>query len=325
MSSPLSQLLSSDQRAALPARVSEPFSAAVREMQLDTDQQQSLEAVYLPLAAALKQRATDQDTPLMVGVNGAQGAGKSTFCRLLQLVLEHGFGMRAVNLSIDDLYLTRAERADLAKRVHPLFATRGVPGTHDVALGMRLFDDLAQLGAGQTLMIPQFDKATDDRRPRANWLPVEGPIDLILFEGWCVGTRPQPDDTLDQPINRLERDEDPTGVWRRTVNHQLETVYRELFERLDLLIMLKVPGMQSVLQWRGKQERKLAAAHSDEMLQRIMDSSALERFIMHYERLTRATLAEMPDRADLVLTLNEAHQFAGSRVNGTALLRTPDP
>jgi D-glycerate 3-kinase len=284
-------------------------------MKIGNDLEQELTDIYIPLAAALKKKTESHDGPLVIGVNGAQGAGKSTLCRLLQIVLEQGFDQRVTSLSIDDLYLTYAERQKLAQQVHPLLATRGVPGTHDVELGLKLLSDLRELKAGQSLAIQRFDKAIDDRLRQEEWRQVTGPFDLILFEGWCVGALPQAEEALVEPINTLERDEDPELIWRRYVNQQLQESYLRLFAELDLLVMLKVPGLESVMKWRGIQEQKLASA-TEQQGHKIMNTAELQRFIMHYERLTRAMLQEMPGRAHIVLELNSKHQIDVVICNG---------
>ncbi len=307
--------LTADEMNRITARTCESFLVAARQMKIGNDLEQELTDIYIPLAAALKKKTERHDGPLVIGVNGAQGAGKSTLCRLLQIVLEHGFDQHVTSFSIDDIYLTCAERKKLAQQVHPLLATRGVPGTHDVELGLNLLSDLRELKTGQNLAIPRFDKAIDDRLPREEWMQVTGPLDLILFEGWCVGALPQVEEALAEPVNRLERVEDPELIWRRYVNRQLQEGYCRLFAELDLLIMLKVPGMESVINWRSLQEQKLNSSSSQQRHHKIMDAAALERFIMHYERLTRTMLQEMPDRAHLVLELNSWHQIDGVRLN----------
>ncbi|MEO6040328.1 MAG: kinase [Croceibacterium sp.] len=230
--------------------------------------------------------------PRVVGINGAQGSGKSTLCRFIEpLLAEHG--LRAVTLSLDDLYLTRAERQAMARDEHPLFATRGVPGTHDVALGEAI---LTALAAGRPVTLPRFDKAADDRA--AEGTPVAPPVDVVLFEGWCVGAVPQPAAALRMSVNSLEAEDDADGAWRREVNRRLATDYAELFARIDLLVMLKVGSFEQVRANRARQETKLGAGPA------VMDAAALDRFVMHYERLTRWMLAEMPARADAVISLD---------------------
>ncbi|MGZ3171603.1 MAG: kinase [Croceibacterium sp.] len=245
---------------------------------------------WRPLADQIARRA-NATRPLLVGFNGAQGSGKTTLCRFLELLLAER-DLNAVTLSLDDLYLPRAERKQAAADHHPLFATRGVPGTHDVELSMAILDRLL---SRKPTDLPIFDKATDDRAPGTRH--VEGPVDVVLFEGWCVGAAPQSAAALREPVNTLERDEDPRGTWRREVNRRLATDYAELFARIDLLIMLKVPDFDAVHANRRLQEAKLSGGPA------VMDEAALERFLAHYQRLTEWMFTEMPARADILVEI----------------------
>lgn len=301
--------------ALVNVQVAEPFRQLLADLQVDYIPQTVLNHIYIPLAAALAKATRNKTGTLIVGVNGAQGSGKTTLCSILSLLLESGFGLRVTSLSIDDLYLTRSERDKLGKSVHPLLATRGVPGTHDVELGLHLLTELQKPQAGHKVSIPVFDKSIDDRSPQSDWRTVETPLDIVLFEGWCVGATPQATEELRAPVNRLEEIDDAEGRWRDHVNSLLGTDYARLFASLDLLLMLEIPGMESVLSWRGLQEQKLAAQSQRTDATKLMDKAALQRFIMHYERLTRHMLAEMPERANLVLRLDSAHQVAAVRIN----------
>jgi D-glycerate 3-kinase len=236
------------------------------------------------------------DALLIVGLCGAQGSGKSTLAAGLAALFA-GEGTPTAILSIDDLYRTKAQREQLARDVHPLLRTRGVPGTHDVALGLSVLDDLA---AGRPTRLPRFDKAIDDRAPTAQWETAPAGTRLLILEGWCVGARPQADAALTEAVNRLERDEDFDGIWRRYVNAELAGPYQALFGRLDRLILLAAPGFEIVLRWRIEQEDQLRRARGIGM-----SDAEVARFIAHYERLTRHILAEMPGRADLTLSLAE--------------------
>lgn len=260
-----------------------------------------LRAYYLALAEWVAQQAGRGRT-LTVGLNGAQGSGKSTLVALLRDLLEDGPGLRTVVLSIDDFYATRAERQALARDVHPLLATRGVPGTHDIELARHALLRLRGLRRGQTLALPRFVKAQDDRAQPAAAAVCEGPVDVVLFEGWCVGTPPQDDAALAVPVNTLEATEDPDVTWRRYVNDRLRGPYADVFGGLDGLVFLQAPSFDVVHAWRLQQEAGNAAqvrngAH-------VMSSADLHRFIAHYERLTRHALHALPARADVVLALD---------------------
>lgn len=299
------------EQAALSARLAPLFAEKCRELRIDAElPATALERVYLPLAVWLAQRKPTGQT-LVVGINGGQGSGKSTLCALLQLILRQGFGLNVAGLSLDDFYLTRAERRQLADGVHPLLLTRGVPGTHDVALALRVLAALKSAQSGDRVTIPVFDKARDDRCPPDQWRNVHGPVDVIIFEGWCVAAKPEDEAALRLPVNALEAEEDRDGRWRRYVNTRLQGEYAALFAQLDVLLMLKVPSLEHVFQWRCLQEEKLAAGLRDpaQPATHLMDAAAIRRFIMHYERITRHMLAEMPERADLTLLVDEAHQI----------------
>ncbi len=260
---------------------------------------------YEPLAAWIVAKYQPGKT-LLVGINGAQGTGKSTLARFLRLVLESVHGWRVAVLSIDDFYLTGRERRQLSERVHPLLATRGVPGTHDVQMLLSCIEQLSGLDAGETLSMPRFDKAIDERADPSTWPIIKGPVDLIILEGWCVGSRPQSGDVLQHPLNVLEREEDVTGSWRCYVNEQLGGSYADLFRWLDALIFLRAPNFAIVKQWRLEQEEKLAAVSPADS-PGILGASELRHFIQHYERLTRASLDTLTATADVVLELDSGH------------------
>ena len=296
--------LTADELAARSAALAPGFRGFLADQGLPAELSYELTGFYLPLAAWLVQQALGS-APLIVGINGAQGSGKSTLCALLAELLEKNFACRCCVLSIDDLYLTRAERQKLARRVHPLLATRGVPGTHDVGLGLRLLEQLRTAAADSCTLIPRFDKAADERVPERLWDVFHGRPDLILFEGWCVGAVAQGEPELTVPANSLEETEDAVKIWRCYVNQCLKEDYPPLFEQLDLLLMLKIPRWEMVSRWRGHQEEQLAGRRRGSG---VMKRAALQRFIMHYERLTRYQLREMPARADLVFELSEAQR-----------------
>jgi D-glycerate 3-kinase len=230
----------------------------------------------------------------VLGLCGAQGSGKSTLAAALAERFE-----RAAILSIDDLYRTKAERTEMARAIHPLFATRGAPGTHDVALGLATLDALDR---GERAALPRFDKSRDDRAPASQWGHAPADTRLLIFEGWCVGARPQAEAALAAPINALEREEDAHGLWRRAANAALAGDYQRLFARIDRLILLAAPGFEVVRGWRIEQEQALRAQAAPDA-PGLMSDAEVARFIQHYERITRHILIEMPARADFVARL----------------------
>lgn len=276
---------------------------------LPADYVYTIERWWRPLARDIGAWRAEAGASLVIGINGAQGSGKSTLAAFLEQALLPELGLCAVALSLDDLYLPRADREALARAVHPLFLTRGVPGTHDAALGCVLLDALRM--AHRPVRIPVFSKAEDDRLPESAWHEVATQPDIILFEGWCVGAAPQSAEALATPVNALEAEEDADGIWRRHVNAALYGGYAALFGRIDRLVMLRPPDFEAVFANRLLQERKLRAVVGDSA--RVMDAAQVARFVQHYERLTRHMFVDLPARADRLFLLDTQQQIVSAR------------
>lgn len=254
---------------------------------------------------------------LIVGINGCQGSGKTTLADYLCTRLKDR-GLKVTAISIDDFYLTRLQRQQLALEVHPLLSTRGVPGTHDLELAL---DTLHQLSANSgAVRVPKFNKAQDDRFPQEQWPEEpETPLDIIILEGWCVGITAEAESALLAPINELESLQDPDGQWRSFINQQLVSNYPELWQLIDRLIMLQAPSFSCVYQWRLEQEQKLseelsssAGGNKKHNLadHHIMSAEQVKTFIQHYERLTRHSLKYLPKVCQHLFQLSSKRQVA---------------
>ena len=286
------------------------FAGFIQQHRLPASFGDIIEQHYAPLVDWLVGRHDDDHTNLL-GINGAQGTGKSTLADFLKLALESGHGWHVAVASIDDFYLTRAERLALAESRHPLLLTRGVPGTHDTAMVETCLASLQALGAGESLRLPRFDKAKDDRADEETWPTVTGPLDLVILEGWCVGSAAEPESSLLDPLNELERTLDADGAWRRYVNERLSSEYAALFGRLDALVFLQAPSFDAIYRWRLQQEQKLAASRPQDT-SGIMDAGQIAEFIQYYERITRNNLDVIRSSADVVLELDEYHNCVAS-------------
>ncbi|HEX4480089.1 MAG TPA: kinase [Rudaea sp.] len=235
----------------------------------------------------------------VIGLSGLQGSGKSTLAKQV-IALAQSRGVPALTMSIDDFYLGRAARKQLARDVHPLLITRGVPGTHDVSLVNFTLDALRDASPKKPARIPHFDKGTDTRLPPSRWRHVKHPPRFVILEGWCIGVPPQSNTELIRPINELERTQDADGTWRHWVNDQLRRNYVPLWKRFDELAILQAPSFDVVLKWRDEQERALRARHAA----RAQTTAQLKTFLQHYERLSRQALKKLPALADLRLVLD---------------------
>lgn len=254
---------------------------------------------YAGITRHLATRAAAAERPLLVGVSGCQGSGKSTLARAMALIAEAVFDTPATALSLDDFYLTQNERQQLARSVHPLFATRGVPGTHDLGLLNSTLEALAMDNG--SVALPSFDKARDERTKSVQWRQVCAPVGLIFLEGWCVGIPPQQAAELVDPVNQTELTLDSEGHWRQAINSQLQNDYATLFAKLDALLFLKAPDFSAVSDWRWEQEQRMSdaireGAHAT--TGRSMTRDEVGAFILHYQRLTEHALDTLPQRAD---------------------------
>ena len=244
--------------------------------------------------------------PPVFAIAGLQGTGKSTLAAQMQ-ALGAARGKRVVVLSIDDFYLTRGERLALGRRMHPLLATRGPPGTHDVALACATIDALRSLRPGGVARLPRFDKIADRRLPPSRWTPVRARPDLVVFEGWFLAVPPEDEAALRRPLNALERDEDPDGTWRRYCNDALAG-YAPLWQRLDYLLFLQGPGFAQVPAWRWQQEQTLQAKHPH---RRAMTRAQVERFVLFFERVSRHAWRVLPALADATVRIDARRRLRG--------------
>jgi D-glycerate 3-kinase len=282
------------------------ISQFIRQHQLPNEYAQIVHDWFIPVVESLLVKQKQQAKPLVIGINGAQGSGKSTLSDLLTTLFTDHYKLSAVNISLDDFYYTYQQRQDLASSVHPLLATRGVPGTHDTELAINTLNQLLK-GEGLT-RVPRFDKANDDRSSEDNWTLINGSVDIIIFEGWCLGAEPQTTEALLVPVNELESTEDIDGTWRNYINEQLKQCYSELFSLIDSWLMLKAPSFDVVYNWRLEQEHKLRA--STQSNSKTMDDEEVAQFIKFYQRITEQLLLTLPNKVDFLFELDPQRKIS---------------
>jgi D-glycerate 3-kinase len=226
----------------------------------------------------LASKAHGHNVPLF-GIAGTQGSGKSSLAAYL--AYELGFA----HVSLDDFYHTKAHRLDLSQKVHPLFATRGQPISHDLELANETIDRLLFATPRDKTPLPVFDKLADDRKPHDHWAVFEGKPHAILVEGWCLGALPMAACDLAASVNDFEAHHDSDGTWRKVWAAQLAGPYQTLFDRFDAILFLKAQRFECVLEWRCEQEAELMCTSLSQLpLER---RQALTTFVAQFERLTR--------------------------------------
>ncbi|KAI8333715.1 P-loop containing nucleoside triphosphate hydrolase protein [Chlamydoabsidia padenii] len=202
--------------------------------------------------------------PLVVGVSGCQGSGKTTLCdTLVHLLRGEPYELNVVSFSLDDLYLTREEQAQLSASYpdNHLLQYRGQPGSHDLALAQVTFDALLGSDPTSTVSIPVYDKSLHgglgDRLPRQDWQHIHGQIDIILFEGWSLGFK-------SVSLNQLQRMYQQSTLLQHHTLHHLAIINdfliryeQELYPKMDIFIHLAPTRLEQVYQWRLEQEHHM--------------------------------------------------------------------
>ena len=251
---------------------------------------------------------TNKKKPLMIGLAGGQGSGKTTISSILTLILQKYFKLKVFKISIDDFYKTRKDRKYLSKNKHPLLMTRGVPGTHDIDLMLKFFKKVKSKSF-KNLTVPKFNKAIDDRCKKNLWYKLKSKPDVVIFEGWCVGAKAQKASELKKSINSLEKVYDQKLEWRSHVNNQLKTKYKTLFNQLDGLLYLKAKNFNLLRKWRLKQERKLWIQKKNKKNLKIMSSGDVINFMQTYQRITQQMFKDAMKSSSIIMNLNSNHQI----------------
>jgi len=266
-----------------------------------------IKSFLIPVSFWISKRV-NKKRPLIIGLAGGQGSGKTTISSILTLILKKYFKLNVFNISIDDFYKTRKDRKLLSKNTHPLLMTRGVPGTHDVDLMLNFFKKIKDKNF-KSLLVPTFDKAIDDRCSKISWHKIKTKPDVVIFEGWCVGARAQSSSQLKKPINSLEKVYDQGAKWRAHVNNQLKTKYKTLFKQLDGLLYLKAKNFSLLREWRLKQERKLWIQAKNKKKLKIMSSEDVIHFMQTYQRITQQMFKDALKSSSIIMNLNSNHQI----------------
>ena len=272
-----------------------------------------IRSFLIPICFWISKKAKKK-SPLIVGLAGGQGSGKTTISSILSLILKKYFKLKVFKISIDDFYKTKKQREILSKNKHSLLLTRGVPGTHDIKIMLDFFRKIKTKNF-KSLKLPKFNKANDDRYKKKHWYKLKSRPDVVIFEGWCVGAKPQSLRLLKKPINALEKAYDKSLKWRRFVNLQLKTNYKKLYSQLDSLLYLKVKNFNLLKKWRIKQEEKLWLKAKSRKNLKIMNKKEVINFMQTYQRITEQMFKDAPKYSSIIMNLNKNHQIHKIKFN----------
>ena len=234
-------------------------------------------------------------------ISGSQGVGKSTLSKLIKIVIERTSLQQVMLLSIDDYYLSKKSRYQLSNQVHPLLLTRGVPGTHDIK---KLKKHIMQFNKKKfPIITPTFNKLKDDISKKTNAF---SKADILILEGWCCGAKPIAKNYLHKNLNKIEKIFDKNFKWRNFYNLKLKMEYQKIFNSFDKTIYLQPPSFEFVLKWRYAQEKNNAKKIKTK---NFMNKNATKTFILHYEKLTKWMMKNMPVNADMLIKVDKSQKI----------------
>ncbi|MEG4092561.1 glycerate kinase [Microcoleus sp. Pol12B4] len=276
--------------------------------------------LWLPLAMQLSTAKQSLNRPLIQGILGGQGTGKTTLCQVLRLILRK-LGYSTVSLSLDDLYKTYADRQQLQK-ADPRLIWRGPPGTHDIDLGIAVLDklrgSLTHNLAGvdnpkydalkpdlinKNIEIPRFDKSAYGGAGDRSQPEIISGADIVLFEGWFVGVNPVVDAKLNEFLAAAPFPISTEGdcQFARDMNAKLHD-YLPLWNRLDRLMVLYPQDYRISQVWRNQAEREMMAAGKSGM-----SEAEINRFVEYFWKALHPELFIKSmvegDRVDLVIEI----------------------
>ncbi|KAL6703007.1 hypothetical protein ACN47E_010283 [Coniothyrium glycines] len=245
-------------------------------MSLDANIRRALD-VLLP---KIQERHAQSSAPIILGITGLQGSGKSTWASRIVEILRSEHRLHTITISLDDVYKTHADL--LAQRDHDpqnkLYRTRGQPGTHDVQLARAFFAALEHYRGHGELKIPRFDKSRfngeGDRAPEPAWPATTHKPAVVVFEGWCLGFQPVGAAALKEKHERaLVGKLELNTPAQHDLAHLLQVDehlgrYCEAFmgpRHFDVFIHLDTDQLRNVYTWRLQQEHKLIAAKGSGM------------------------------------------------------------
>ena len=250
------------------------------------------EQLWLPIALDIAAKKNKADRTYIQGILGGQGTGKTTLCKIIRCILNY-LGFATATLSIDDLYLTYAQRQTLQQQ-DPRLIWRGPPGTHDTALGLEIIDRCLQ-GSTQILM-PRFDKSLfNGAGDRIASESIPKP-DILLFEGWFVGVQP----LVEYPAKFPNPIVTPEDRQFAIDNDQRLKDYLPLWNKLDSLIVLYPEDYHLSQQWRREAEQKMIATGKSGM-----SNEECDRFVEYFWKALHPELYIKPllQTADMVVRI----------------------
>ncbi|KAK2984892.1 hypothetical protein RJ640_008657 [Escallonia rubra] len=282
------------------------------DLYLTTPQKARIYHYYVPVFLWCEQKVSlhrskfkegENIPPLVIGFSAPQGCGKTTLVFALDYLFRV-IGRNCATISIDDFYLTAEEQAKLREKYprNALLELRGNAGSHDLSLSVETLTALGKLSKeGMKMKLPRYDKSAfsgrGNRADPSTWPEIEGPLAVVLFEGWMLGFKPLPVEDVKAVDPQLE-----------IVNKYLEAYYDAWDKFVQAWIVIKIKDPQCVYQWRLQAEIAMRADGKPGMTDdEIMDF--VSRYLPAYNAYLPTLYSEGPKGSDpdhvLVIEIDE--------------------
>nr|GEU34169.1 D-glycerate 3-kinase, chloroplastic [Tanacetum cinerariifolium] len=278
----------------------------LNDLFLTTPQKARIYHYYIPVFLWCEQQIADHRSafkdgdeipPLVIGFSAPQGCGKTTLVFALDYLFKTS-GRKSATISIDDFYLTHDDQVKLRESNpgNALLEFRGNAGSHDLSLSVETLTSLEKLTKeGMKMKLPRYDKSAyngrGDRADPSTWPEVEGPLTVVLFEGWMLGFKPAPAEAVKAVDPQLE-----------IVNKNLETYYDAWDKFVKSWIIIKIKDPSCVYDWRLQAEIAMREAGNSGMTdEEVRDF--VSRYLPAYNAYLPTLYTEGPKGSDSKRTL----------------------
>ncbi|XP_022954057.1 D-glycerate 3-kinase, chloroplastic isoform X1 [Cucurbita moschata] len=286
----------------------------VNEMELTIPQKARFYHYYIPVFFWCEDQISQHHSsfkeeeeipPLVIGFSAPQGCGKTTLVYALNYLFEVT-GRKSAMLSIDDFYLTAEGQTQLreSNAGNALLEFRGNAGSHDLELSVETLTALYKMtkeDEGLKMKIPRYDKSAfsgrGDRADPSTWPEVEGPLTVVLFEGWMLGFKPLSTEAVTAVDPQLE-----------TVNNNMKAYYNAWDKYIKAWIVIKINDPSCVYNWRLQAEIAMREAGKPGMSdEEVRDF--VSRYLPAYKAYLPTLYSEGPSGSDpkrlLVVEIDE--------------------
>jgi len=187
-----------------------------------------------------------------------------------------------------DFYFPYKGLQDVARRnpENIMLQGRGLPGTHDTDLLHQALTEIsAASGSNMNIPLPIFDKSQyagyGDRSP--DQVIIQDTPDVFILEGWCLGFRPLPVETLRQRWQGAKHANRHSFASIETINRNLNVIADKTYGFFIAHISLQPDSYDNIYVWRTQQEHAMKAGNGGKGMTDEQVVAFVDRYMPLYE------------------------------------------